>query len=329
MSEPHAIHIETNEVNLPNQPFFSWLKSQTALLISQFLGLGSVLYVLAALIYYVKYLDASPKIFEPKNIQIFIIYAHIPFLLLFIVSLLNILDYNDRGSYRSGKVYERVFINKKLSDTQLNEGKIKLRKFKLYFLYFWVFMLVLYFSFIIQNNFKSAYELSNKLEIAAKINEANSSNNPSYNIAKLQEVSDLINEKRAKQIIDKFPKTGSQPDKRPQLIKAVGKIQDIDTSEEALRVIGRIEKINWEIPQVIGQILAIDNSEIMSETVDKFRETDNPKKLLTVLARILKINAETPQIVDKIIGINNSDEVLTAVNKIKEINRLRVQEIRN
>lgn len=165
MSEhTHTLHINDNESHLPNQSFFSWLKSQTALFISQFLGLASVAYVLVALGYYLKHLDTSPEIFNPKNIQGFVIYAHIPFLLLFIVSLLNILDYNDAGSFRSRIVYNRVF-NKKLGGAQIRKGRIQLRKFKTYFLYFWILMLVLYFSFIFQINSQSSAELTNKSQI--------------------------------------------------------------------------------------------------------------------------------------------------------------------
>lgn len=151
MSEyTNQINFDTHEHHLPNQSFGSWLKSQTALLITQLIGLASVGYVITALLYHLK-VTAVPGIFDPGNIQSFIMYAHIPFLLLFIASLLSILDRNLQGSYRSQKVYETVF-QEKLSGARLRKGRVQLRKFKLYFIGFWIFMLVLYFSLILQKS---------------------------------------------------------------------------------------------------------------------------------------------------------------------------------
>jgi hypothetical protein len=240
MSEhTHAPHIDIYESNLPNQSFISWLKSQTALLISQFLGLISVAYVLTALIYYLKNFENSPEIFEPKNIQGFVIYAHIPFLLLFIVTLLNILDYNDPGSYRARIVFDRVF-NKTLSGSHLRKGRAQLRKFKKYFLYFWILMLVLYLSFIFQINSQSASELPDKSQIVDKLQEINFSDDQQKITAKIQEIKTLLEKPKTAEILIKLQQTGNPSN----LVRSMTIIQGINNSAEISKIRAELEKAN-------------------------------------------------------------------------------------
>lgn len=152
-----SIHVEHNV--LPNQPFFSWLRTQTTLFISQIMGILGFIAFFASLIYYsVHAAETVPgEVFLiPENITLFVDYAHILFLVVFIIALVRVLDDNDRGTYRAGLVYERVF-NKKIDDPSehkalLKKSKSQLRAFKRYFLYFWCAMLFLYVSFAFQHS---------------------------------------------------------------------------------------------------------------------------------------------------------------------------------
>jgi hypothetical protein len=74
--------------NLPNPTFLAWLKSQTALFVSQIVGLFSVL---LSLTYYGSHLyedyekDRAALESVNQHIQIFIDYAHVVILFIFIV----------------------------------------------------------------------------------------------------------------------------------------------------------------------------------------------------------------------------------------------------
>lgn len=158
MSE--LLHMPTLETEnrLPNQPFFPWLKTQSALFISQFLGVFSFIAYLITLYYYFegaahnglwKFLSSINE-----KIQIFVDCAHIGFVLLFIVVLFRVVDQNREGSYRAGLLYERLF-HEKLPDKRLRllvkTSRHQLRRFKKYFLYFWFAMLGLYISFLLKH----------------------------------------------------------------------------------------------------------------------------------------------------------------------------------
>ncbi len=138
---------------LPNPTFLAWLKSQTALFVSQIVGLVSVL---LSLTYYGSHLyeaiEQDKETIETanQNIQLFIDYAHVGILFIFIVWLIKVLEENDRGRYRVGLVYKQVF-NEDLTRAQRSSlrrtSKLQLRRFKKYFLCFWCVMWVLYIVF--------------------------------------------------------------------------------------------------------------------------------------------------------------------------------------
>jgi hypothetical protein len=164
-------HIPTfshdDDHKLPNEHFFQWIKSNSNLFITQVLGVLGFISFLAGLIYYLsngEYRDY----FEPKKIQEFSYYAHIIFITIFIILLINILDKNKNGSYRVGLVYRKIF-NDSLSKTKLNSilrtSKIQLRKFKLNFLFFWISMLILYIAFALKLNFQGKVDAIIKPEI--------------------------------------------------------------------------------------------------------------------------------------------------------------------
>jgi len=303
----HDKSAETIEEPLPNQTFVSWLKSQTALFYSQFIGLAGVLYLLAALVYYLKYLSASPEIFKPENVQKFVIYSHIPFLLLFIASLLNILDYNFSGSGRSGFVYKRIF-SKELSETQLRKGRLQLRKFKIYFLCFWISMLVLYLSFIFQINYQSAYKLPNKQEIIDNITQANTTNDSLESLTGILQVKEWANKDETKEVIKKL----EEIKKSKNFLAAVKELQKINDS----KITAGMDRLDNEVTTIINKIQKIDDSEQMSKELYEINQIKNQKELSKRIEGIRTM----PQIVEKIPQINNSAEVLQAVWEFYVIN---------
>lgn len=145
------------EPMLPNQPFFSWLRTQTTLFTSQILALLTLVSAVASLTY--SLIRLKDSFIGPESIVVMVAYAHLVFLIVFIVSLIQVLDDNDRGSYRVRMVYERVF-GSRLTPGQtaafLKRSKAQLKTFKLYFLLFWCFMFSLYVGFA----FKYGVELS-------------------------------------------------------------------------------------------------------------------------------------------------------------------------
>ena len=160
MSHHLPTHNISHEYTLPNQPFSAWIRTQTDLFISQLAGIFSFISFFAALIYYV--VSSRKEVREQiqvnitlQNFRVFIDFAHIWFIGIFIFVLIKFLGDNDAGSYRVGKVYERVF-NQTLSDSELKsssleDSKDQLRKFKRYFLWFWLGMLGLYISFALKH----------------------------------------------------------------------------------------------------------------------------------------------------------------------------------
>ena len=155
MSDHSAVpHFSPAQHTSPNQPFSSWLRNQTALFIGQILSLLGVVSFTATFIYYVAAgVDKHSKYITPENIQLWIHLFHIILLGIFIYWLLGILDKNREGDYRVSLTYERIFgekLNKNVLIQTRRSSKIQLRKFKLYFLYFWGGMFALYFVFTIK-----------------------------------------------------------------------------------------------------------------------------------------------------------------------------------
>lgn len=145
-------------VLLPNQSFFSWLRTQTTLFVSQILALLGFVSFFASLIYYVHDVANAGEanaLFSLPKINAFIDISHIILIVIFIIVLIQVLDDNVRGSYRVSLVYERVF-RKPLGEGQpealLERSKGRLRRFKIHFLCFWCTMLALYIVFAFKHN---------------------------------------------------------------------------------------------------------------------------------------------------------------------------------
>ncbi len=160
----HSHALGTNpEDNSPNPHFFDWLKKRIGLFLSQVLALLGFIYVPASTIYYVAHLhehttNGTPL--EEFNPYVLVVVdgAHIAVLTLFIVVLLGIRHNNKEGTYRTQRAYQNLFnetLDEGTGTLQVVSGRVQLRRFKRYFLWFWLAMLALYLSF----GFKHVSEL--------------------------------------------------------------------------------------------------------------------------------------------------------------------------
>ncbi len=153
----HGSPRSQSQPSLPNQPFFAWLRTQTALFISQIIGLLSVVSVPIALFYYS--MHSLPEHFEWQKLELvghYVIYAHLLFLFIFIAVLIRGLDHNNIGKHRASLVHEKL----KGKRTQRNELEAysirQVGRFKRRFLGFWCAMLCLYLIFGIEPLFSIA-----------------------------------------------------------------------------------------------------------------------------------------------------------------------------
>ncbi len=153
----HAAPRKPNQPSLPNQPFFSWLRTHTTLFIGQIIGLLSVLSVPIALFYYS--IHSIPENFEWQKLEkvgLYVIYAHLLFLVVFIAVLVRRLDKNRVGGYRAKLVHEKLN-GEKASPKELKKLEAystkQVARFKRRFLGFWCAMLCLYLIFAIEPMF--------------------------------------------------------------------------------------------------------------------------------------------------------------------------------
>jgi hypothetical protein len=165
MTHAGAPTIDSDHPSLPNQPFFAWLRTQTALFIGQILALLGAVYLIVALAYYFGGLHVPAGIITPETIATVVIYSHLLFLTVFIVWLIRVMEDNQHGAYRASRVYKRLVDGKfavcNLSDAEhasfARDCSDQVRIFKLWFLGFWCAMLFLYIVFAVHPKFKEFY----------------------------------------------------------------------------------------------------------------------------------------------------------------------------
>lgn len=153
MSEHGGIPIPNlHERRLPNQTFWAWLRTETALFISQIATvLGIVLYV-ATFSYYVFGKDHSghetsfEEYLDKANTVIF--YSNIVVCLLFILVLIFILNKNDEGEYHVKKSYLRLF-KKEITKEGIEKGKERLKWFKTILIIYWTYATLFYLFFLV------------------------------------------------------------------------------------------------------------------------------------------------------------------------------------
>ena len=139
---------DPNKSYLHNQTFLDWLKKQYWLLISQVAVLAYILYFIASFAYYVTQGEYH-EFLEPRTIQKAIYYTHIPILLLFIFGLIWIIKVNKKNYQKAREAYKRVF-NKELDLIHAEHSENQLKRFKTWFLVFWIGMCALYITFTFQ-----------------------------------------------------------------------------------------------------------------------------------------------------------------------------------
>ena len=180
MSHAPAIDLGHDQPPLPNEHFSSWLRGQTTLFISQIVAILGSISLVASTIYYVRHMGGENEPHDLKhtllNVKLIVDYLHLVFIAVFILVMIRFLDENDRGSYRVGRVYERVFKGRKPGEQEigdlLDNGKTQLRTFKTRFLWFWIGMLCLYVSFAGQHTYEatsaSRHDDGQRAEASAK-----------------------------------------------------------------------------------------------------------------------------------------------------------------
>jgi len=161
---PIEVHIEPpNKSTLPNDTFLRWLKKQYFLLISQIAVFASLLYGLVSFIYYLRHGEYHEYL-EPRKIQDIIYFTHLFILILFILWLIGIINVNRKNYQKAKFTFQRVF-GREIDDVQAEHGEKKLFEFKKWFLRFWIGMLLLYGSFVLQGVLQNGYEPVQKREI--------------------------------------------------------------------------------------------------------------------------------------------------------------------
>ncbi|HEV7746103.1 MAG TPA: hypothetical protein VGO56_13975 [Pyrinomonadaceae bacterium] len=159
-----VLTIAHEEAVLPNQPFSSWVRGHSTLLLSQIVAILGAVSLVASTVYYVKKsAEDAPlsPLLEPENLALLIDYVHILFIVIAILALIRVLYDNGRGSYRAGLVYRRVFapelpeefLQQEEYSRHLQTSKRQLKDFKKYFLWFWLAMFLLYVSFAFQHTY--------------------------------------------------------------------------------------------------------------------------------------------------------------------------------
>jgi hypothetical protein len=165
MTHVAAPKIASNHQSLPNQPFFAWLRTQTALFVGQMLMLLGAVYSIVALVYYISGLHVPTGIITPKTIGTVVVYSHLLFLTVFIVWLIKILNENQHGAYRASRVYKRL-VEEVPDGDRLSENEHtkfaatcaeQVGIFKRWFLGFWCAMLFLYIVFAVEPKYKEFY----------------------------------------------------------------------------------------------------------------------------------------------------------------------------
>src|SRR6185436_5827063 len=159
MTEHGKIPIpEVGDKHLPNQSFWAWLKTETALFISQIVTtLGMVLYV-ASFSYYVFGHDQNShhKSFEEylQTANQVIFYSNIAVCILFIIMFIYILHKNDHGEFHVQKAFKRVFGEEKKKEENLEENIEKAKSFQIIFkkwlISYWCYAILYYLLLLVK-----------------------------------------------------------------------------------------------------------------------------------------------------------------------------------
>jgi hypothetical protein len=138
---------EAHGKSLPNQTFWGWLKTETALFISQIATILAIILYLSTFSYYVFGHDthSHKRSLEEylRTTDTIIFYSNILVCILFVLVLIFILNENKEGEYHVKKTYKRLF-GEDISKDVIEKSKESLKKFKLTLISYWTYAIILY-----------------------------------------------------------------------------------------------------------------------------------------------------------------------------------------
>lgn len=146
---------DPNEPNEPIETFFGWLKKHTLSIISQFAGILGLLGLAVSSVYYVTHGEYFEYL-NPERIQDGVFWLHIFVLTLFIGWSFWTID-SEVEVEKGRKTFRRVF-TRDLWAHEIEHSENQLKKFKWWFLIFWIAMGCLYVAFIAQRYLPPSYE---------------------------------------------------------------------------------------------------------------------------------------------------------------------------
>lgn len=150
MSHTQNLPPINNEPGDGDESFFSWAKKQIPFLITQvifiFLALGQFFYYV---------LHGEEAVVANINLEQFeyLLYLfNLLFCVFCVIKIITIYNRNSFGKYTARKLYDHLF-NTTLNDNEhkinFEKSEILLKKYKTYFLLFWLTLTVLYVTFIV------------------------------------------------------------------------------------------------------------------------------------------------------------------------------------
>jgi len=130
----------------PNAGFFHWVRSKTALYISQVAGVISVILYIATFVYYVIGHDPSHQAkyeeYLLKALQLIFI-LNVCFAFIFVTASLYAIHKEGEGTWQVRRFYKIVF-GEEIKEEVIREGKRHLAQFKRIFFIYWAYVLLYY-----------------------------------------------------------------------------------------------------------------------------------------------------------------------------------------
>lgn len=152
MSSTDGPHFHSEEDPTPNKSFLAWVKSEHSLYLVQISALITGVGLFASVAYYLLVISEHVTI---PFINTIVIDAHLVFLILIIYKLIIILNNSQRKYHQNAKSAYKIIFNDDTEpgvlNTRLKLSEACVKKFKKYFLYFWISMFVLYAVFSFRN----------------------------------------------------------------------------------------------------------------------------------------------------------------------------------
>lgn len=291
-------HDDTNKHSSSHstgKSFFGWVKHQAIAVISQLAVIASVGYFIVSFVYYLTNSKYNQYL-DPGAVQQVVFWMNIIMVLLFIFALVWVIDKNTNGKERAEKTYRKIFGGNLDSDDAWRAQK-RLKKFKLWFLAFWVAMLALYLCFLVQGWIKPHPEHGKK-EVLGQFSELLKKGPPASSYS------------------SKNGAVESATDEDQELLNSINRIKDsIETSHEI-----RSLKRDNEILDGIVKLPSGGSNADIAKLDEKLAEIIKSVRLVRVHEQVAKINPSESQraIVEKVISAHSSNDLEKKKAIIKE-----------